>query len=315
MKRFIFWGIVILLMLTGCGRDETQTGESSVKLYCTDASTGRLVWEYYEPQAIGPEEEINELLEGLGRKPETDQYRRLLPDSIKILGWSFGPDEQVIIDFSREYQELDTLTEIFLRAGIVKTLCQADGVDYVEFYCEGVPLVLAGSGAVGQMCSDDFIDNTGSEVEFRQNVNVTVYFANETGDMLTESLLTIENDGIRTVEELAINQLIAGPLESESGMLPIIPEGTVCNKVLTRNRVCTIDFNEAFLNTREGIMPQTVVYGIVNTLCDIATVQKVRFTINGETIKQYSDIPFNGTFTSKPELIITEKAGEHTAGD
>mgnify|MGYP006990157535 CR=1 FL=1 len=60
------------------------------------------------------------------------------------------------------------------------------GVDYVEFYVNGIPYMI-GEVPVGMMKAEDFIDNTSDEEFYTQVANVSVYFANEDGTALRES--------------------------------------------------------------------------------------------------------------------------------
>ncbi len=55
----------------------------------------------------------------------------------QILDWSCSADGFITINFNSEYNKLPVIKEILCRAAIVKTLCQINGIQGVEFMVEG----------------------------------------------------------------------------------------------------------------------------------------------------------------------------------
>lgn len=294
--------------LTGCSDKKKPAEETGdLRIYCTDATHSQLLYEYATLSGATLEEQISEVLDILGSNPKNTLYQKLKPDEVVISDHYFGADGQLIIDFGQTYSEVNGVSEILMRAGIVRTLCQLDGIDYVEFYSSGAPLMLRSDTPLGEMTDTDFIDNTGGYSEFNQKVYLTVYFATEGGDLMSESLLVVLNDGSSTIEELVLEQLINGPVEAEYGLYPVIPDGTVVNKVSTKDGVCTVDLNEKFLEKRENVTEEIVIYSIVNSLCRLSNVQKVKITIDGAERKFYNNMHLSDLFDMKPELISSER--------
>lgn len=284
--------------------------EGAIKIYCTDMTRSSLNWEYYVPVQTDPDALLEEIMGRLDTDPEDTQYCRVKPGGVNILGCGFGQDGQLQIDFSENYLRMDVVTELLCRAGIVKTLCQLDDIEYVEFTVGGHPLMLRNENYVGQMCDEDFIDNTGENVQFRQKTTLTIYYADESGTMLNGSSIVIESDGVSSVGELALSQLISGPPAGISGVLAPLPADTGYNKVSVRDGVAYVDFNSVFLKRTEDISDETTVYSVVNTLCEIPTVTKVCITVDGEPLKNYGPMELDTFLQQRPELIRTEKAGE-----
>jgi germination protein M len=148
------------------------------------------------------------------------------------------------------------------------------------------------------MKDTEFIDDSSAE-----NVVVNIYFPNEEGNKMVSSILIITSfDGNISIEKLILNQLINGPIEKK--MKKAIPEGTELINVRTKDGICFVDFNEKFLDKVEGVKPEVVIYSVVNSLVQLTTINKVQFTINGESKKIYrEDIPFGSSFERNLELI------------
>ena len=309
MKRImIVLAVLTACMLAGCTQDNgTVDDKNGFKIYRTNSGRDTLIWEIVSDKT---DYSIDEALEALAAEPADKTMFKLIPDGVAAQQWYFGPDGQLVLDFNSLYTNMDPVAELMCRAGIVKTLCQIENVEYVEFLVEGTQLTLQGGAVVRQMAAQDFIDNTGADAKFAQSVNVAVYFADFTGSMMTESLLRVEYDGLRPLEEIVLYELIEGPLESQTHLFPIMPEGTQVNKVSSRDGICYVDFNGSFLDGREGIKSDVIIYGIVNSLVDISYINKVQITVDGIQLKNYEDTVISGYLGRRPELITNEKAGD-----
>ena len=207
--------------------------------------------------------------------------------------------------FSPDYSSTQSITEVLRRAAIVKTLCQLEKVSSVEFYIGTQPLLMSNGKPVGILTAEDFIDSTGENTEFYQEAKVAVYFANAAGDALLESNLKITYDGTVSTEHLILNQLMEGPLAEE--MQAVIPAGTVLNKVIIRDGICYVDFNEKFMEKRAGITAEVAVYSVVNSLTELPNVYKVKFLINGASKKTYQNLDFSQAFERNLEIVEGEQ--------
>lgn len=75
--------------------------------------------------------------------------------------------------------------------------------------------------------------------------------------------------------------------------LNLIPEGTRLLGAWIKNKVLYLDFNKAFLNNRNGLKSIEIqIYQIVNTAMQFKEITGVRFLIEGNTRKYYSDEGF-----------------------
>ncbi len=311
IMRLLRGAVVIFtaILLGACEYGNSEhVPENSVRIYRTDMGYSELTWEYYVPKAINDDELTDEILARLCTTPESTVFNKIVPDSVKILSYSFGDEGQLVIDFSDGYLSLEPLQEIMLRAGVVKTMCGLDNIDGVEFTVAGQQMFLNGDMMVGIMSDNDFIDNTGENVSFRQTVLLTVFYATRSGDSLSSVRLLVESNGIRSQEELATEQLIGGPGFETDDYLATLPPDTKLNKIMIRDGICYVDLSEEFLSGVEGISDEVTIYSLVNTLTELSTVNKVRITVDSASVKTYGTVPIDGFLERRPELTDTERA-------
>lgn len=312
-RRLLLPVLMLFLLFSGCAPEEApepeiitvKLPEGSTKLYYLNAERTKVVSENTEPIIGTVEAQVSEFLTALEEILWTDDEKDLITDRNPIYEYKIDETGLLSLRFASDYNASPSITEVLRRAAIVKTLCQLDGVTAVEFYIGTQPLLTSGGKPVGMLTAEDFIDSTGENTEFYQEAKVAVYFANETGDALVESNLKITYDGTLSTERLIIEQLMEGPVLEE--MQAVIPKGTVLNKITVRDGICYVDFNEKFMEKREGITAEVAVYSIVNSLTELSNIYKVQFLINGTTKKTYGTLDFSSTFERNLEIVEGEQ--------
>ncbi len=232
-------------------------------------------------------------------------------DKVKVRDFEIR-EKQLTIHFSSSYSNVKGIDEVLLRAAIVKTLCQVEGVDYVEFYIEDTPLETDGN-QVGVMNELSFLDSIGADGDTQQKY-VTLYFSDSTGKSMREVNARLTYDMTVPLAKLLVEQLIAGPEEMEGINVPdlrqTVPEGTVLNSLTIRDNVCYVDFSDEFLILMADVKSELVVYSIVNTLCELPDVNKVQFSIDGEQQQLYGDTKnFNQPFERNLDLVTGGSKG------
>lgn len=288
--------VIISVFLGACTRKQETDGKT-VDVYYIDSKSSGIVSEKYELIATDPKEQVMELLYMLKKQPKNLVYKSSLPDDITYTT-SLNSDKSLTIDFdSVYYSALSGVSEVLCRAAIVKTLCQIKGVECVQINVNGSPLVDSNNVPVGTLSAEDFIDNIDAVIPYK----VKLFFANKEGNALQEYDTDINYTGSTSIEELAIQQLINGP--TKLGMYNTIPEGTVLLNVSKGDGICTVDFNEKFLNKLPNIDEDVAIYSVVNTLVELPDINKVQFTINSKVEKTYwEDMPFDILFERNLDL-------------
>lgn len=304
MKKGLLILIAIALMMsimTACSRDEKETEGIPVAVYYIDTKTSGLVKEDYNMLGEDTNEQIAELLAKIKGEPKNLVYRSAIAANVSYT-YSLNKDKSLTIDFNSAYSQQTGIAEVLCRAVIVKTLTQIKGVDYIQFTVNGSPLVDSNGTFVGTLTEDDFIDSMETSTSFR----FKLYFTNRTGDKLIEYDSEIKYSGSSSIEELVINQLINGP--TELGMYGTIPEGTVLLNISKSEGICTVDFNEMFLEKRPNITEDVAIYSVVNTLVELPDIKKVQFTINSKTVKTYwENTAFDTMYERNLDIIQTPK--------
>ncbi|MFA9462999.1 MAG: GerMN domain-containing protein [Velocimicrobium sp.] len=289
---------LFVMLLVGCKESTTKKGTSELDsdyfLYYLDNKETQVVSESYKPKGTTMEEQIEEYTDALReKKPSNLTYKKALPDYVTMNVSDTVENEQLTLDFDSNYLNLTGASEVLCRAAIVKTFCQIEGIEYVQFIVDGQPLKDSYDLPIGFMQAEDFIDNTGGEVKYEQNATVVLYFSDSSGNSLVETRVKIKYDGTIPLEQLVLNQLMKGPSSIEGvkkdELLLTIPENAKLNKVTVKDGVCYVDFSSEFLKGVEGVSTNATIYSVVNTLVEISEVNKVQFAIDGEQVKDFKE--------------------------
>lgn len=298
-----------MFLFVACDKeDEAQITENEFQIYYCNNEETELVGVPYQATSTDTNDLIYELMEAMENEPESLKYKKVKPDTVKLLTFETNDNQQLTMHFSKEYNELSGVPEILFRAAVVKMMCQIEAVEYVEFYIEDQPLMKTIEKPYGFMTADDFIDNTGKETNFSQNVTMSLYFANKKGNGLKEVRVNVKYDGTVSLEQLIIQRLIDGPSTieglKEGSVQATIPKGTVIQKTSVRDNVCYVYFNSEFLVRQSNITDEVAIYSVVNSLCEMSTISKVQFMIDGSAVATYHEkVPFDGFFERNLDLV------------
>ena len=298
--------IVAVLLVWKKGKEEPQEQvEADWLIYCINSAETQVVNEPFSMDTEDVNAQIRTLIMGLRQEPKGLSNIKAWPDNVTLKEWTLV-DNQLTLNFDASYSNMTGISEVLHRTAIVKTLCQVESVDYVVFTVGGQPLMDSKSQPIGAMSGEDFIDNTGGETNYMQTVTLTLYFAAEGGQTLTQSLHEIVFDGTISLENLVIEQLINGPNPEDTGCYPTMPEAVQLLKISKKDGICYVDFNSAFLNKNPDISDEVAVYSVVNSLAEISGISKVQFTIDGELQKTYREtLAFDGFLERNLDLVET----------
>ena len=118
-RRVIFLFTVFFLLvftgLSGCGEEETKESAGGRIYFLNDAET-QLVAEGYEMKATFRDAQVQEFVDALAKEPEGRKLKKLLPDNVSLINFTFGEAEQLILNFDANYSSLSGITEILVRA-------------------------------------------------------------------------------------------------------------------------------------------------------------------------------------------------------
>lgn len=278
----------------GCSKEVVS--EDTIILTVLSADSSTLVEIPYELQSQSVENQVSEILEELSKNGEMLEYTAPLSQGIEIISQEVAPN-RITLNLSAEYNDLSDSTEILTRAAIVKSLTQAEGIEYVSFRINGEPLRDSLGNYVGALSQQMFIDDTGEEIKSYEMVTVRLYFANEEGDALIAVNRISAYNSNMAIEKYILEELIKGPMTETLGVNPTINPSTKLINVTVKDEICYVNFDQLFLKQLYDINSEVAIYSVVNSLCELANVEKVVISVEGE-----SDVLFRETISLKQEF-------------
>lgn len=311
MRKFLFCIILLsAVSLTASCQKKGDEAYEGYYIFGTDTNETKVLFEKYSPLSKSTDGLVTELLGKMSEEPDGVYMKKAIPDDVAIDNYVLSGEGGLSLYFTSSYGNYTGVPEILRRAAVVKTLCQIPGITDIQFYVAGQPLTTSNMEAVGLMRADDFIDNTGGETSYKQNTTLNMYFSDYKGTSLVEVPVEITYDATIPLEQLAVEQLIKGPYSIEGvnkkDVLPTIPDGTRLNKITVRENTCYVDFSSEFLNKRKQVTSDVAIYSVVNTLVELATVNKVQFSIDGEQVLEYSSsVSFGEPFERNLDLVLS----------
>ena len=259
-------GIAVLLILilslavTACGdRYGVKEGESYI--YCMNTDKTGLVKVAAKISGNSAIKKAESVIDEMKKPTNEIEYTQAIPEQVKLLDCALK-GSILEIDFSEEYYEVKSLDEKLMRAAIVQSLLQIDGIDAVSVRVEGEALKDNEGNDVGLMNEDDIVDATGSSLSSYQTDTLTLYFADQNGSKL---------------------------VRQEEGAYPTINPAANLLSVTTKDGICYVNFDSTFLISAYDVLPEITIYSIVDSLVEGAGVRQVQITINGESNAKYME--------------------------
>ncbi len=146
--------------------------------------------------------------------------------------------------------------------------------------------------------------------KFMDKVPVTLYFATKDDKQLVKviryvPMAEIDQDTGK-LASLLVKELIKGP-GKDTKLKPTIPEGTALRSpVVVKDGVAIVDFTKEFVDKHPGgkDAEQMTIFSIVNTLTELKDIEKVKFTVEGQTRSEFKgNFRFDAEFPRTPSLI------------
>ena len=303
VRRLILPLMAVVFLLSGCWEGESPASnpsEGRYLIYYLNASITKLVPQEYETETKDKGELVNELMDQFLNVPKDLDCQPGLTDRVTYQG--SRQEEQVLyLYFDMNYTAMKAEREILCRAALTRTLTQIEGIDYINIYCGDQPLMDRQGNPVGMLSATDFIMNT-SNVNAYEKTELTLYFADETGNRLVPEKREVVHNINTSLEQLVVEQLIAGP--GQEGHNPTLPPDCKILSLSVTDNVCYINFDSAFANTTLAVNEYIPIYSIVDSLSEMTTVTKVQIMINGSQDVMFRDVvSLNTTFERSQNYI------------
>lgn len=297
--------VILVFGMTGCG-EKTDKQLMSYQVFYINSDGSRLTGKTYQLKDAKQDlvSVIKELIIRL-QTPQEESLKSPIDEGIQVVDYQIK-ENQLSVYFSAGYNNKSGLDEILSRAAIVKTLCQIQEIEYVEFYVEDQPLMLSGN-AVGLMSQESFVDELNPQDQ-KQSKETVLYFANKQGNRLKKITTDITYNAVEPIARLLVEQLIAGVSSiqniDETKLQSAVPSKTTLNNLTIRDNICYLDLSRDFEQQDPNVSSEVIVYSIVDTLCELPEVTKVQFSVDGEQKEKYGDLEgFNKPLERNLDLL------------
>ena len=273
--------LMMLCVLAGCsgsGKDK-PIKEGSFRIYCLNRNETALEYEDYAVTGTDRESLVQELITAMRSNMKDSDHKAALKFDFNVMGCVLEGD-QLVVNVSDEYSQMSPSREILVRAALVRTLTQINGVNTVSITVDDLPLMDRSGSFVGAMTAESFVDNEGAEINAYDKATLHLYFANENGDKLVDCTRSVMYNTNLPMERLVLEELIQGPEAGEG--YPALNPATKVISVTVTDGVCFVNLDSTFLEGAGNVSAQVSIYSIVNSLAELSTVHKVQFLVNGE---------------------------------
>ena len=302
-KMMCLAGMLLLLLLTGCQSKENVKAEGTYLYYRNTDGTGLSTVDYTIREK-DPQSAVDTMLQKLAKSPDSVEMRSAIPKDVKV--------EDAVLEagvlhlyMNGVYRELDEVQEVLVRAALVQSLIQIDGVEAVDMFIEDKPLTTKSGKPVGRMDDKSFVRNTGTAFKSFQKTTLTLFYANTDGDKLVSEKEEVHYFGNISMETLVLEQLKKEP-KQEDMKRTMSPEIRILNTSV-KDGICYVNLGKEFLTYQYDGTPETVVYGIVNSIVSNCDVSRVQFAVEGDSaVKFMGKLSFEEPFERNIELVENE---------
>ena len=297
--------LTITLLITGCGGPKTD--KSGIRIYYLNRTDHALQEEKYKPKADHKEQIIEELLAKLCIQP-TEMALKAPISEFKLIS-SETAGSIVTLNFSKEYYDVDAVEEVLTRTAIVNTMCSFSEIDGVYFMVDGEAFHDADGVEPGIMEPDQFIYNSYTEMRNYERVRLHLYFADKSGERLLDAYRTVVYNSNMPLERIVLEQVIQGP--NGSFAYPTVNSGTKVLNVTVRDRICYANLSSEFLDNPYEVTAQTAIYSVVNSLCELPSIDAVQISVEGHTDTIFRDtISLTGGFRMNTGIVESQQEEE-----
>lgn len=294
--------LLLMMGLAGCRQKEKplEEGEEAYQVYYLNTSMTKLVPREYRSKTTDSVLLIQELMDSLMQVPADLDVQAALSEKVVYQGCR-QEDVVLYLFFDNNYTGMKPYREILCRAALTKTLTQVDGIDYINIYSGDQPLVDLNGMPVGMLASTDFVDSI-SDVNAFERTELTLYFTDEAGEKLYPEKREVVHNVNTSVEKVILEELVSGP--EGAGLKPTLDSGVKLLNVSVNENVCYLNFDASFLSNSLEVRDYIPIYSIVNSLSELASVNRVQITVNGAQDVMFRDsVSLNTLFERNLDYI------------
>ena len=273
---------LLLVYLPGCDKKE----EEGYDIYYKDSKNQELATYKYQTDTTKTVALAKEFIEQLKTPDDKVKGKSLFDEGVIVEKVEFKKPV-LNVYFNNAYNDMASDREVFLRAGLVKTLTQIEDVSYIQLYVDGAVAQYSDGTVMGLLDASDFVDDSAAGMDSIQWREIQLFFANERGDKLVSYSEEIAYNKNSSVEKLVVEKIIKGP--ADKNMQATVPSSIKLLDISVNDRVCYVNLDASFMTEMVNVSADVPVYSIVNSLCSLPGIDSVKILINGNTPKPYRD--------------------------
>ncbi len=296
--------LLVMLLASACGRTEKPVvpAEGEYAVYYLDKTATQLYPVFYMAESV-PEDTKSltaELLEQFFHVPSDTDAVPAVWEQTEYRG--FRMDDTVLyVYFDETCGDMKKERLILFCAALTKTLCQVPGVEHVGVYAGEHMLMNKDGTPLGPFAANDFMDSI-SNVNSYETTELILYFADQEGKVLRRETRSVFYRVDTPLEELVVEQLLAGP--QRSGSRAVFSAGTRLLSLSVNENICYLNFNREFLTAIPDEDPYLTIYALVNSLTELDSVQRVQIAVEGSQDVMLRDaIPLDTLFEADPDYL------------
>ena len=221
-------------------------------------------------------------------------------------------DDVVQISVDENYKKMSPTSEVLTRAAIVRTLTQIKGIRYVNMKIGENDLTDSLGGIIGSMSADQFVDNSGNEINTYEKVDLNLYFAAANGKHIVKVVRSVEYNSNISLERLVVEKIIGGPEDEE--LHPTVNPNTKIISIAVKDNICYVNLSKEFLITQNTVLPEVTVYSIVNSLIELQNINKVQISVEGDNSFMFRDTIDLAVLFERNLDILKSDYGEDNSG-
>lgn len=275
MKRLLAFLLAFCMLLSGCSQEPQDTG-SQLHLYYAvknvqELSQGDSIRAEIRSSYISA---LSQLLKLYFQGPEDDALYAPFPSGTEAISVSEEDGVPTLV-LSDSFFDLQGVEFSVAVACLSKTVCDYTGSGTVRIEDQTGDIVMELSAAA-------YLDADAYQVETDQMF--TLYFPSEDRRYILPELREATLSENESAEAYLLRELMSGP--QSHGLELLIPEGTELLGVSTTGGICSVNFSQEFYDNAfdEEYGIYTTIFGIVDTLTGLDSVDSVRFLKDGESV-------------------------------
>ena len=277
-KAYITVLLFALCMLCGCAK-RTEVKNDDSFIYSVNGERNGLVKINYDFPGKTTEEQVNNVINELQKPAEEINYSTTIPKQIKIQQCEIR-HMIVYIDLNDDYLKLPVVEQELILASLAQSIVKIPKISGIYITIDGEELKDDKGNPTGIINEDDFVQNNGSSLSSYEGTELTLYFANESGDKLVKQNVQVKYSTNTSREKLIVEKLMHGPQDETAH--PTISSTCTLLSVTVKDNICYVNFDSEFMSSAHDIKPEITIYSIVNSLIEGTAVNKVQIMVNGE---------------------------------